>query len=54
MPYRNVKPTIADQGVLVDEQSLWELDKSNNRMVLIDQDQYLTAPIDHHLFKLEN
>lgn len=43
--YRNTKELCSDQGVLIDEGSLWILNTKEKRMVLFDDDQYITTEI---------
>lgn len=41
--YRNKLPVISDQGVEVDPGALWELDKKTEKLILIDDDEYITV-----------
>lgn len=41
--YRNLQAVVSDQGVEIDKGSLWEFDKENNLMVLVDDDEYHTC-----------
>lgn len=54
--YRNLQSLISDQGVEIDPGALWEFDKSENKMILIDEDEFQTAKptpvfISEHLYK---
>ena len=49
--YRNTKELCSDQGVLIDEGSLWILKTKEKRMVLVDDDQYITTEINLSNFK---
>jgi hypothetical protein len=49
--YRNIEEVYSDQGIVIDENSLWIL-KANNRLVLVDDDQYITTAYNHLKFKL--
>lgn len=49
--YRNIEEVYSDQGIAVDEGSLWML-KANNRLVLVDDDQYITTAYNHLKFKI--
>lgn len=51
MWYRNNKPVISTQGVEIDETSLWKLDPEQNVLVLEDDDQYQTHPLDLEVFE---
>lgn len=51
MWYRNNKPVISTQGVQIDETSLWRLDPEQNLLVLEDDDQYQTHPLDLEVFE---
>lgn len=41
--YRNYRNVISDQGVEVDAGALWELDKKTEKLILIDDDEYITV-----------
>lgn len=49
--YRNIEEVYSDQGIAVDEGALWIL-KANNRLVLVDEDQYITTAYSHLKFQL--
>lgn len=41
--YRNIRPVVSDQGVEIDEGSLWEFNKEQNLMTLVDEDEFHTS-----------
>lgn len=41
--YRNLQMVKSDQGVEIDAGSLWEFNKEQNLMVLVDDDEYQTS-----------
>ena len=53
--YRNTIEVVSLEGVLVDAQSLWQLDPNqtngNVLLVLVDEDQYVTAFLDLKSFQ---
>lgn len=51
---RNKFNIISLEGIEVDEGALWEFDPELNRLILVDEDQYLTAKPDPDLFEKES
>lgn len=43
--YRNTKEIYSDQGIPIDEGSLWQLNAKEERMILVDEDQYITTHV---------
>lgn len=41
--YRNIVSIISDQGVEIDEGSLWKFDANLNLLVLVDDDEFHTS-----------
>lgn len=52
--YRNTLPVTTLQGVLIDEGALWKKEKNTSILVLIDDDEYLTADFSTEIFKQIN
>ncbi|MDK7375997.1 MULTISPECIES: hypothetical protein [Weeksella] len=53
MTYRNNVSIISIQGIEIDEGSLWKFDPKLNLMILVDEDQYITAkPNDKQFTKI--
>ncbi len=44
--YRNKTDLISIEGIEVDEGSLWKLDRTQDLLILEDEDQYATAQLD--------
>lgn len=45
--YRNLSEITTDTGAVIDAGSLWEFDKNQNIMILVDEDEFhFTAPSD--------
>lgn len=51
MYYRNTKYLISCEGIEVEAGSLWKYIPKDNEMILIDEDQMATTPMDLTTFK---
>ena len=51
--YRNKQDLESREGIEVEAGSLWRLNPETNDLVLVDEDQYATHPLDEKLFSLE-
>lgn len=52
--YRNTHPVNSIQGVLIDQGALWEKEKNKDFLVLVDEDEYITAVFNKTIFKPVN
>ena len=51
--YRNSHPVTSQQGVEIDQGALWKRDFNKNFLVLVDEDEYITAQFNKQIFKPE-
>ena len=51
MYYRNLEDLISLEGIEVEAGSLWKLERNGKRLVLVDDDQYCSAPMDQSKFE---
>jgi hypothetical protein len=51
MYYRNINDLISTEGIEVEAGSLWKLNPETNDLILEDQDQYASYPLDEKLFE---
>ncbi len=50
MYYRNTKDLISKEGIEVEAGSLWKFIPKDNELILIDEDQLATAPMNKSNF----
>ncbi|WZL88327.1 hypothetical protein VS868_12040 [Salinimicrobium sp. 3283s] len=51
--YRNNSDLESREGIEVEAGSLWKLDPKTNDLILVDDDQYASHPLDEKLFTQE-
>ena len=51
--YRNKEDLISLEGIEVEAGSLWKLNQKLDVLELVDEDQYVTAPLEEQSFKQE-
>lgn len=49
--YRNASPVNTHQGVLIDQGALWHRKFNKPYLVLVDEDEYLTADFNTNTFQ---
>lgn len=52
--YRNTRPVTSHQGVDIDTGALWHRQTGKDLLVLVDEDEYITADFNDHIFILLN
>jgi hypothetical protein len=52
--YRNLHPVASHQGVEIDKGSLWHREADKDFLVLVDEDEYITAVFIPNLFTLNS
>ena len=53
MYYRNLEDLVSLEGIEVEAGSLWKLERNGKRLVLVDDDQYCSAPMDQSKFEID-
>jgi streptogramin lyase len=52
--YRNPRPVASHQGMVIDKGSLWHREADKNFLVLVDEDEYITADFILDFFTLNS
>lgn len=48
--YRNIRPVLSHQGMDVDTGALWHREQGKDFLVLVDEDEYITADFNTHIY----
>lgn len=49
--YRNLRPVLSHQGIGIDTGALWHRQNGKDYLVLVDEDEYITADFKEDLFE---